>query len=1129
MNKISGFLITATLGLFLLFMAGIALGQTVTAGFTFSKDCLDVAFQNTSTSTGGGMTYEWDFGDGTGTTTVENPTYTYDGTGSYTVTLTVTNEDEDVDVQSESISVVETQANFTYSQECDLFHFMNTSNPVSEIDSVYWHFGEGDTVRLYNPPFDSDHAYSGAGIYTVYLMAFADECSDKKSSSVNFTVPEPDYTYTQVVDTFYFQDISTPVGEITSWYWLFGDGSFSYDQNPSHHYAISGSFTVTLEISTAQGCTKVKSRSLVFYIPEAEFTYFNTCGTFQFTDLSSPADSIVSWSWDFGDGIGTSLQQNPVYSYADDGAYKVFLQVNLASGSSDTVSHWVSFYHPDALFSHDPACLGTQTCFFDESIPNSGDNISWHWDYGNGNSSSLQNPCYIYGIAGEYHVTLTVENSIGCITVSEIDTLIVDYPPVADFSSGSACFNELTSFTNLTDTNGIAVISWQWDFGDPASGNNSSSLFEPDHLFTAEGTFLVNLSVENINGCISSTLKSVTVDSIPEALFILPFDTLAQGTIFTITDVSIAHGTPILIRSWDFGDGVTAINPNPVTHIYTEPGNYEICLIVTNLKGCSDTLCQTIVVTGLPHADFNYTLNPNLKVNFFDDSYTESEIKYWYWDFGDPTVSSDTLSGNPNPFYIYPYEGFYPVYLKIIDSYNGIQDTIKTIYVGSAIHTEFETDDVCSGDSVKFYDHSYSNVNAQFLSWYWNFGDSKSEIYFTKKDSISHYYENPGVYDVSLVVTGLLNGVIARDTLINQVHVFNPPVAQIDSENLIACLGQPINFVDSTYTWEGDPLISWDWDFGDGQTSSLQNPGHVYGSIKEYQVVLTVNTEHFCESKDTITAKITIAPDVDFVIDNACVNSPAYFLHTDSDIEITDWLWNFNDPYHPGLDTSSAETPSYIYTHIDIYHVTMEASSYGCKKKVEKSFIVYPIPYSEFSLTSNYTGVQGRTLFNNNSIYATSYLWDFGNGHTSNVEDPIEVFEFDSTYTITLISFNEYGCADTSRHNLTVFFRGLYFPTAFSPNNPNYEISRFMPKGINLREYLVQVFDLKGNLMWKSDLLDEYGSPAESWDGYYNGLLMPEGVYVWKAHGIFRDGTEWKGSDLQYDNPKTNGTVTLIR
>lgn len=128
-----------------------------------------------------------------------------------------------------------------------------------------------------------------------------------------------------------------------------------------------------------------------------------------------------------------------------------------------------------------------------------------------------------------------------------------------------------------------------------------------------------------------------------------------------------------------------------------------------------------------------------------------------------------------------------------------------------------------------------------------------------------------------------------------------------------------------------------------------------------------------------------------------------------------------------------------------------------------------------------------------------------------------------------MISLNEDLCADTSRYELLVFFRGLYFPTAFSPNNPNDGISKFSPKGVNLREYLVQVFDMGGNLLWESELLDEDGSPVESWDGYYNGLLMPQGMYIWKAQGTFKDGSIWKGSELQSENPQPFGTVTLVR
>ena len=151
----------------------------------------------------------------------------------------------------------------------------------------------------------------------------------------------------------------------------------------------------------------------------------------------------------------------------------------------------------------------------------------------------------------------------------------------------------------------------------------------------------------------------------------------------------------------------------------------------------------------------------------------------------------------------------------------------------------------------------------------------------------------------------------------------------------------------------------------------------------------------------------------------------------------------------------------------------------------------------------------------------------------------MEVYEYDSTYSVTLVSYNDYPpnttddfkCSDTTIHKIKIFFRGLYFPTAFSPNNPNDEISHFTPKGVNLETYEVQVFDLKGNLMWESDELDEHGTPAESWDGYNpDGVLMPQGMYIWKAAGRFKDGTVWTGQSFDDKiDPKTNGVVTLVR
>ena len=103
--------------------------------------------------------------------------------------------------------------------------------------------------------------------------------------------------------------------------------------------------------------------------------------------------------------------------------------------------------------------------------------------------------------------------------------------------------------------------------------------------------------------------------------------------------------------------------------------------------------------------------------------------------------------------------------------------------------------------------------------------------------------------------------------------------------------------------------------------------------------------------------------------------------------------------------------------------------------------------------------------------------------------------------------------------------------TAFSPEDPDPVVSRFLPSGIGLKEYSIEVFDTWGTLIWSSDKITIDGQPAgPGWDGTYKGKIMPTGVYVWKAYAEFIDGTIWKGSDIgDGKEPHTQGSVMLIR
>lgn len=1098
-----------------------------------------ISFTDKSQATIGSLvSWLWDFGDG-GTSVQQHPEHVYADNGLYNVELVVTNDCGCTDTYTQSHLIENPIAGFCYDTVCfgDATPLYDTSVYTSfPITEWHWDFGDGNTATGQNQTY----VFSTPGLNQVELKVInSQDCADSVLMPVWVGVPpEADFSVMPGCPkdtTFFFDESVHYADSIVNWEWDFGDLTpVSNAQNPKHVYTAGGIYSITLSVTDNFGCSDDTVKSTLLEVPYAGFTFDTVClgtpTTFTDTSVYNPLFMITEWNWSFGDG-GTSQVSDPIYEYASHGEFDAQLVVTNIMGCSDSVTQTILVDTlPIASFQVDVACAGQQTCFYDNSSAQTDTIVSWSWDFGDGSSSFLRDPCHIYAATGPFIVTLEVTNSDGCTSLPVTDTIYVSYAPEADFENSSGCFGDTLYFTNLTDTLGYEIESWWWDFGDLLSPNNNSDLMHPNHLFTAPGDYLVKLKAVNFYGCSDSIVKTITVDSIPEAFFEIP-DTIAAGVEFTIIDLSVSHGSPILFKLWDFGDGTNAANINPVIHTYDTPGVYTICYTTEDLNGCVDTFCDSIAVTEIPVADFDYASDTSFQTSFYDESTPDFRLINWFWDFGDLSTTTDTVSGISDPVYTYPEEGFYEVCLKVTDRFGGEHDTCKMIYVGNAVIPNFAEYQVCLGDSTIFVDSSYSPLSAGLEVWYWDFGDGQELTYYEPIDSVKHYYNSPGIYTVKLGVSATISGYFMTDTLFKEVQVFEPPYARIDSTNLGVCFGTEMEFIDISATSIYDPVVEWMWDMDNGDFLYQKYPVYTYSDTGAYNVKLHILTEHGCTDVDSVNAYVSFAPTFTFNVENACVNSPAVFIpdYDSTKLKIISWEWNFGD-HLDTLNTSTEQMPTHIYNQVDNYHVTMNMSALGCDGKSERSILVRPIPYSNFSIMPDYGGVQGRTQFTNQSIYAHTYLWDFGNGNTSTVNNPIEVYEQDSTYNVTLISYNEYGCSDTSNYQLNIFFKGLYFPTAFSPNIPNDAISRFEPKGVNLKEYLVQVFDLRGNLLWESDLLDEYGTPVESWDGYYDGRLMPNGMYIWKASGVFRDGTTWKGQAFEEDVfPQTKGTLTLIR
>ena len=257
-------------------------------------------------------------------------------------------------------------ANFTYTVETEIssftYQFTDMSSSVGQIVSWNWDFDDGFSSENQNP----EHQYFTEGTYVVSLSIL---CSDGSSDIISDTIKVeevvPPYcaaSFTYTVDTsqasysYQFTDHSvSPNDTITSWSWNFGDGSaIVHSQNPLHQYSSTGSYTVSLSISTISGCNSSFSDVVVASMTppscNAYFTYSadSVTGNNQlifFFDQSTAADPIISWHWDFADG-DSAVVKNPVHIFPSVGVYDVVLTIKTQNGCTSTVHYPIQVGNP---------------------------------------------------------------------------------------------------------------------------------------------------------------------------------------------------------------------------------------------------------------------------------------------------------------------------------------------------------------------------------------------------------------------------------------------------------------------------------------------------------------------------------------------------------------------------------------------------------------------------------------------------------------------------------------------------------------------------------------------------------------------------------------------------------------
>lgn len=476
---------------------------------------------------------------------------------------------------------------------------------------------------------------------------------------------------------FAIQFMDQSIGYPISWYWDFGDGATSAVQNPLHNFPDVGEYLVSLTMAGDSGCTSV-TEQLVWVTNDstwpgscqAMFTYFQdpvNMLNVSFVDMSYGENGgpVESWSWDFGDG-STSFEQNPVHAYNNYGIYNVCLTItdSLANCSS-------TFCMPvevtggggggcEAMFYAYPDSTDYMTMFFvDMSVGTNGGPLdSWMWEFGDGQSSSEQNPLHTYADEGVYLVCLTISDSAGnCLNTTCLPVDVMDWNNncLAQFfylPGNDSTPNGTSLGMQFVDASWGNPDSWNWDFGDGETSYEQN----PFHTYGEEGFYTVCLSIANTaDSCISSWCEEVYVrdDSIVDCL--AGYDYTYTTNMEVSFQAWLMGGSDQTAYAWDFGDGNSGSGQN-VSHVFADNGLYMVTLSASDsLTNCFSQYAGLVWIGN----DSTWTANIYGHVYLSDSLMADAaDVNLMTFDtLGNNVISIATTSIDANGYYEFDLTG----------------------------------------------------------------------------------------------------------------------------------------------------------------------------------------------------------------------------------------------------------------------------------------------------------------------------------------------------------------------------------------------------------------------------------------------------------------------------------------
>lgn len=629
-------------------------------------------------------------------------------------------------------------------------------------------------------------------------------------------------------------------------------------------------------------------------------------------------------------GFSKQVNPNPV-SYTSPGLKKIELKAfNSGSGEYAIAAQQITvsaLTAPDISFTSQNSCANHDINFTSQNT--SGDITDYNWNFGDMNTSMLQDPTHQYVAAADYPVSLQVTSSNGCNNLVR-DTITIYNEPIANFNlpaTSPICTNQDYLFTNTSTFDPGSNPSWQWEVNTiPVSSDQDLT-----YAITSPVQQDIKL-IASIPGCTHEITQSIlTVEEGPQANF--TFSNGCQDTSIAFTNTTTGTVTGYV---WDFGDGNMSMQTN-ASNTYTAYGPFDVTLHATNAVGCVNTSVQEITIYSKPQPDFSLDLPPfscNGTPSQFNDltpGPPDSNLDTWAWSFGDSQNGTSTIK---DPQYTYLLSGDYNVSLDVTTNFGCSASTQKLITITESPSANFSFTPACVNQATTFTPTSTTGIN----SWQWKIGTATYN-----QQTPTHVFGTSNTFNAELT-TIQNNGCVA--VLSKQVTVPVPTTPNFSSAN--NCAQQNTVFTDLTPSGS-DLVVSRAWQFGTLGTGTGPTTSFMFPAAGSYPTKLTVTNESGCSYIISKNVSISNSPIPTFTATPLVGTVPLTVQLVNTSTNVASQLWSVNDP---ASSTSTASSAQFLFNELGQYVVDLTVTNpEGCSATSSKIISVI-VPSLDLELTS---------------------------------------------------------------------------------------------------------------------------------------------------------------------------------